>query len=521
MGRRWPAIALILGVLAAACESQPPRTASRPVAGGELVVAVRDLGTFDPASAGGRGALLAVAQVFDSLTAIDPETNEVVPAAAESWNVTRNGLRWTFVLREAVYHDGSRVRARDFKFAFDRLARKSTGSDAAFQLEAVRGFRDSHTLGTAPSLDGVEVRDDRTLVIFLERPYAELPYALAHPALAPVSVRLYGEDQRALARQPIGNGPFKATEVTLEEEAVLARNDAYTPTPYLDRLRLVVASDTDDGWGMFLHDDVHLADVPTASVSAARVRYGANGFTPQWSMLAFGPNLRRPKYAKVEVRRAISLAIDREAIANTVYGGTKDPATGILPRGIRGYVPDACSACVRDVQRARQILQAAFPDGIPALRIDHLNDQASRQVFRAIGVQLEEVGFSVALRAHSPTQYLRLLQNAGHDLAQLGWISDVPSPDGFLAQQLRTGSPNNQTGFADSRFDRLVDDARGALDAEGRLDAYRAAEDRALELMPLIPVVFFRNRAGVAERVHGLTLDGAGLFDASVVWIEQ
>ena len=110
-----------------------------------------------------------------------------------------------------------------------------------------------------------------------------------------------------------------------------------------------------------------------------------SGFTPQWSALAFGPNMALEKYRSREVRRALSLAIDREAIADVVYGHTKDPATGILPRGVRGYLPDVCRVCVRDVERARQIVAAAFGDAPPVVRIDHLSDQASRLVARAIG----------------------------------------------------------------------------------------------------------------------------------------
>ena len=519
LGRR-SAIALVLALIATACDpSLPTDTDPQPRAGGELVVAVRDLGSLDPAKASGRGALLALAQVFDPLTAIDPSTNEVVPAAATAWSVSDDKLRWTFTV-SGTYHNGAPVRARDFKFAFDRLTRKANESEAAFQLEQVKGFREAHTLGTTTSLSGVRATGAQTLVITLERSFAELPQALAHPALGPISMNEYGGGTGGLAAMPLGNGPFKVESAALREEAVLARNEAYTPTPFLDRIRLVVATGTDEGWRLFNDEEVDVADVPTSSITTARGRFGDEGFTPQWSTLSFGPNLKLSKYAKPEVRRAMSLLIDRDAIASAIYGGTKDPATGILPRGIRGYVPDACSACARDVERARQIVDAAFRVK-PKIVIDHLDDDASRRVSRSIGASLEEVGFQATLRAHSPDAYLKLLKSGGHDFAQLGWIADVPSPDGFLAQQLRTGSPNNQTGFADATFDRLIDRARATLDEDQRLGVYRAAEDRALELMPLIPVVFFRNRAAIADRVHGLVLDGAGLFDGSVVWVES
>lgn len=517
MLRRWGAFALILGFVLSSCEpGVSDERDLQPQAGGELVVAVRDLGSLDPARASGRGALLALDQIFDPLTAIDPVTNEVVAAAASEWSTSADGLTWVFTIA-STFHDGTPVSANDFKFAFDRLAKKSTDAEAAFQLEQVKGFRESHTLGTASTLSGVSVRPGK-LVITLERPYTELPYALAHPALGPISTKLYAKGTAGLNAEPVGNGPFAVERATLREEAVLVRNDAYTPTPFLDRVRLVVMPGTEDGWARFGRGEVDVTDVPTSSLATARGRYGDDGFTPQWSALSFGPNLKLSKYAKPEVRRALSLLVDREAIAAGIYGGTKDPATGILPRGIRGYVPDACSACAHDVARARQILDAAFQTK-PSIAIDHLSDDASRQVSRAIANQLEEAGFTVTLRAHAPTAYLKVLQEGRHDLAQLGWIADVPTPDGFLAQQLRTGSPNNQTGFKDAAFDKLIELARRIKNEDARLKVYRDAEARALELMPLIPVVFFRNRTAVADRVHGLVVNGAGLFDASVVWL--
>lgn len=524
MGRRPSATAavLILGLLGTACEpSRTPVGDDTPIPGGQLVVAVRDLGTLDVNRASGRGALLAVGQVYESLTAIDPGTNEVVPAAAASWQASDDGLRWVFRVREgATFHDGSAVTAGDFKRSFDRVTRKRTASDAAFQLEQVKGFRASHTLGTAARLEGVRAPSATRLEIVLERPYAELPYALAHPSLGPLH-RSQDAGANNLASAPIGNGPFKVAAATLEEEATLERVESYEPTPFLDGVRLVVESDTDAGWRRFLREEIDVAEAPISEFTTARGRFGEGGFTPQWSTLSFGPNLKLEKYRSREVRRALSLAIDRDAIVAGVYGDTKDPATGIVPRGMRGYVPDACAVCVRDVERASQIVAAAFGSKPPRIAIDHLNDPASRAVARAIGNQLKEIGFDAVLRAHAPGDYLKVLREGRHDFAQLGWLADVPSPDGFLAQQLRTGSPNNQTGFTDQTFDGLIDAARKTPDEDARLAKYVEAETRALELMPLIPIVFFRNRTAVNEQVRDLVVDGAGLFDAGTVWLAR
>jgi ABC-type oligopeptide transport system substrate-binding subunit len=510
------ALVLVLGACKGGGGDEGP-----PVPGGTLKVSVRDLGSLDPAATTGRGGLLAIAQLFDSLTAIDPATAEAVPAAASKWSMSADGLTWTFELVSQTFHDGTPVTANDFKAAFDRVARKSTNSDVAFQLESVRGFQAAKIAGSAQGLDGIRPTAVRKLNIVLERPFAELPLYLAHPALAPLPKTMIAKPA-LLQQQPVGNGPFKMSGPRTGERVGLDRYEGHEGgTAYLDHLQIDLVNDPNQAWRDFLRGRNDVAEVPAEALSGSGARRGQGGFTPFWAALYYGPNLRSPKYAKPEVRRAISLAINRKQIADSVYGGTKETATGIIPRGVGGYQPQSCADCVRDQERARTLINAAFGGKPPEMIIDHLDASPSREVATAIANDLKEVGLNVALRAHDSTEYLKLLEAGRHEIAELGWLSEVPSPDGFLAQQLRTGSPNNHTGFADRSFDTLIDQARATRDDAARLTAYRKAEMRAFEIMPLIPIVFFRNHVGVAERVHRLHIDGAGLFDAARVWVSE
>ena len=510
------ALALVLGACKGGKDDAGP-----PQPGGTLKVSVRDLGSLDPAATTGRGGLLAIAQLFDSLTAIDEKSGKAMPAAAESWNVSADGLNWTFNLVAQTFHDGTEVTASDFKSAFDRIARKSTNSDVAFQLESVRGFQAAKIAGTASGLEGVKPSGPRTLRIVLERPFAELPVFLAHPALAPLPKAMVAKPA-LLQQQPVGNGPFKMAAPRTAERVLLDRYEGHAgKTAYLEHVQIDLGSDPNQTWRDFLSKRTDIAEVPTDALSGSGSRRGEGGFTPFWAALYYGPNLRSPKYAKPEVRRAISLAINRRHVADVVYGGTKESATGIIPRGVGGYEPQSCADCARDEERARTLINAAFGGKPPEMIIDHLDASPSREVATAIANDLKAVGLKVALRAHNSTDYLKLLEAGKHEIAELGWLSEVPSPDGFLAQQLRTGSPNNHTGFADRTFDTLIDQARATKDDSARLEAYRKAEARAFEIMPLIPIVFFRNHVAVAERVQDLLIDGAGLFDASRVWIAK
>jgi oligopeptide transport system substrate-binding protein len=517
--RRCAALLAVVATMAVACTSKP-RSEGKPVFGGTLKVNIRDLGSLDPARATGPGAQLIVSQVFDSLTAIDPATKQVVPAAASSWKTSNNGLTWTFRIARRTFQNGQRVRASDFKFEFDRLTRKKFKSELAILLEPVHGFHATNVAGSTSSLAGVSAPSSDLLVIKLDKPFYELPYNLSHPGLAPVSAKAYRSSTRGLATHPIGNGPFRVKSAKAESNASLVRYDKYGgQKAYLNGVDFTVVSNTDDAFRSYLDGKSDITDVPINQIAGGR-GFDQRGFTPVWAESYYGPNLRLAKYGNSRVRRAISMAIDREAIAKIVYANTRDVATGLLPRDVRGYIPDACHVCELDREAAHNTLKAIFKKKFPSITIDYLADATDKAVAKEIANDLERVGFKTSLRAHGASEYRKFLNKHEQDFAQLGWVSDVPSPEGFLAQQLLTGSVNNPTGFNDGVFNAAISRARREKNESKRLADYASAEKRALDRMPLIPIVFFRNREAVASRVHGFVLDGAGLFDASKIWLK-
>lgn len=511
---------LFLLLVSSSCTSKPgDNTPTGPVFGGTLRVAVRDLSTLDPAKATGRGAMFVLSQIFRPLTAIDA-ANAATPSAATDWATSANGLRWDFHLRSATFHDGSKVTAAAFVDAFNRVALKATASDAAFQLEAVKGFRAAKVLGTAKKLDGVSAPNESTVRFDLEHPFAELPRFLAHPALVPL--RPGAASSSTFGSAPVGNGPFRVSEPRSDTGVGLARFDGWTgQKPYLDGVKVELRSDAQTIWTDLNGGRLDVGEVPSDRIGDASRQFGNAGIKEFWAAFYYGLNLRLPAYNRVEVRRAISLAIDREALVRDVYTGTKSAALGIVPAGVPGARTQPCEFCGYDPPRARTLLNSVFKGRPPEMRIDHLDAGPSRDLARAVAAQLQDAGLKVALRAHSAAEYKKLLADGKQEIAELGWFSDVPSPDPFLAQQLRTGSTNNPSGFADKTFDQTIDRARAARDEPKRIAEYDAAQSRALALMPLVPLVFFRSRIAATPVVHGFRLDGAGIFDAAVVWLSS
>lgn len=508
-----PALLLAVASVASACPKTPPsEPEERPVPGGTLRVSVRDLQSLDPARASGRGALQAASMLYEPLVRYDGAADKLVAGAASRWSVSADGTRWRFTIA-GRFADGNPVTAADVKFAFDRLARRDVRADAAFLLERVRGFREARVTGKASGLSGITVVARSLVEFHLDRPFYEFPYLLTHPALVPLPAARYAKAAR-LPDIPVGNGPYRATLFEAGAEARLARNERYLgASPYLDEIVLQVARSVDDGWRAFTGNETDVAEIPDRILDPNPAQTGGSG--PLWATLYLGPNIALGKYRDAAVRRAISQAIDRAAIVSGVYDGEQLAADAIVPPGVRGALAGACRACAHDATAAR----AALRGKKLTVRIDHLDDARSKRLGQLVVAQLRAVGVRASARAYQRAAYEELLRRSQHDLAQLGFPNDVTSPDGALAQQLLSGSVNNQVAYKDAAFDALIARARGAALESSRLAFYRRAEARALDAMALIPLVTFRNRSAIATGVRGLTLDGLGVFDARTVWL--
>jgi oligopeptide transport system substrate-binding protein len=177
-----------------------------------LDVAITEPSTLDPMRIQDPGSVLVARQLFESLTAWDQATEEVVPAAAESWDISDGGRRFTFTLRQGMtFHDGTPVTSRDFAFAFDRIAARRNASQLAYTLDRVDGFTEVNQTGDSRSLRGIRTPDDLTLVIQLSEPFMEFPALLTHPGLVPLPEAAVEDEEEFLAT-PIGNGPFQMAE---------------------------------------------------------------------------------------------------------------------------------------------------------------------------------------------------------------------------------------------------------------------------------------------------------------------
>jgi oligopeptide transport system substrate-binding protein len=580
-GRAFPLVVAVALALTACTTSAPEEpvaspTPTEPAAeepapdrqGGTLRVALAlDPGSIDPRFVVDEEGELVVGAVFEPLVTLDDRLR-VVPAAAEAWEVEDDGRTFEFTLREATFHDGSPVTAADFERSFTRIADGTADppSFLAYLLEPVTGAATTQAEGGA--LEGVEAVDDRTLRITLTDPQPAFLRTLTHPSLVPVPP-FADDDPEAFAQQPVGNGPFAMAEPR-EPDAFLrlARNaDHHTP-PLLDEVLLQVYPDdpgSDRQWEDLTDGQLQVADLAPERVEEARETYGSSpdgyrgpgvldGVTS--TVYLYGFDTTRPPFDDPAVRRAISLSIDRDRLADEVLQGTRVPATSIVPPPIPGAAGDACEHCRHDPDAARAELDpsaaeepddpdaegedpddgadtdepasddvdaAGEPVTLEALALAHNRGRTHAEIAEAMAADLEDaLDVTVELQAEDLQAFVLGVRRGDFPLFRLGWEAGEPDPGAYLYPLFHSSQIglDNLTRYADEEVDALLDLARASEDDREAAEAYAEAERLILEDAPVIPLLWYRHAKVVAPEVRDLRWSPLGRVDLAAVWLD-
>ena len=524
---RYPALGIVLVVVLAAgaglavfgAVRSSKKTSAAGSVGGVLQVGVVGLPSLDPADARDPKAVMVVDQLFDTLVRNSGDV-QPVPGLARSFDANATQTVFTFHLAPgAHFDDDSPITATDVKFSLERIARKGSDSPLASQLEAVTGFADYHTAGTAPGLAGVETPDAATVVVRLDRPFSSFPAVLGHPGFGVVPKAAVERLGNAFKQTPVGSGPFRRVDSSVPGRISLRRAPGHTPEPRVDGIDFVDFKDADAAYTAFQGGSIDIAPVPPARANDAAKSFGRKGMSPYIGLVFYGMNVKSPDLADPRFRQAIALAIDRKEIVDNVYQGSVSLATGLVADGVPRRDGDACGErCKHDPERARALLAEAFPAGnIPEVAIDHDDDPTQAAVAAVIKADLDTVGIPSVLRPHPFADYGKFLVSGQQELFRLGWIADFPSPDGFLTPLFSSTSPDNLTGLASPEIDQKLTAARAEADPTKRLALYLQAEQLVLDQYVVVPVAQLESRMVASSRVQGFDLDAIGTFDGAGV----
>jgi len=466
-----------------------------------------DWETLDPAFASGVDTGAMVAKIYDGLMRYDYESTDVVPNLAESVDVNDDATVFTFNLHQGVtFHDGQPFTANDVKYSFERLLDPATASPLTWVLEdaGISGI-EAFVNGEADGISGIEVVDDNTVRITLDAPYAMFLHHLAMPATSIVPEHVAsqlgkGED---LSNNPVGTGPFKLGDRLRDSHLDLVANDDYfAGRPNIDGVHYRIITDPLIAWEEFNAGNLDVAGIPSAlflDVVNDPQYADVIQTTDELAVYYFALNQRVEQLQDVRVRRAIAMAIDRQAIIDGPYNGTDALANAPIPPGLAGYDP-SIEAIPYDPEGARELLaEAGYPDGFD-MEIWSTRAETTIAVTELIQFFLSEVGINATI---NQVDFGVLIENAIAGRAPafyLSWFADYADAYNFL-HPLYVASGAQRYGYTNERVAELLEQAKTMASLEDRVPLYEEAQRLIVEDVPVVyiryPVSYFVVREGV------------------------
>ena len=461
--------------------------------------------TLDPQLMDSLTDQIVGAALYEGLAVLDEKSSQPLPGVAQSWDATSDGLTYVFHLRaNAKWSNGDPVTARDFAFAFERILSPAFGAAYSFMLWPIKNaekFNKGELKDFAAV--GVEVVDDHTLRLRLERPVPYLPELTAHSTWQPLHRASIEKLGRAADRanpwtRPgnlVGNGPFTLAEWTPNARVVVAKNPHYwgATHTWLERVIFFPTEKADTEDHNFRAGQVHLTyDVPKSKVPVYRAQSPSPlRIDPLLNITYLTFNVTKAPFTDPRVRRALSLAIDRDAISQRVLNGAFLAAPTMVPPDCGSYRGTAQVAL--DYSAARQLLaEAGFPGGrgLPPIPLQVLNDENQPRMAEAMqAVWQRELGVRVTIEPYEQKTLFQNEQTLSHTVGFLGWTADYADASTFL-EIFRTANGQNWTGWSSREYDALLDRAAATPEPRARLARLAEAEKFLLEAAPVAPVAF-------------------------------
>ena len=485
--------------------------------------------TLDPALNSSVDGANTIITIFEPLLLID-ENNEIIPGQAESYTVSEDGLTWTFTMRDGLkWSDGSDLTAKDFEYSFKRMADPNTAAPyAETAVGMIAGFDEAQgnpdadgNPTTDPNPDALQVvasEDGKTLTITLSYPCSYFDKLAAFAALSPVQQATVEANGDAWCTTPetfVSNGPYMITEWTPSERIVLSKNPNYvggwdTSKIVSDNITLLLLEDSSASYAAYNSGEAQLVkDVPTDEIPSLTKAEDGGDFYVDTILGTYYISLndQREPFTDPNVRKALSLAIDREYVADVIMQGTYSPAYNIVGPGImdaegkgefidnanggEGYISSDYEA---NLEEAKQLLaDAGYPDGEGFPTITYSANDAGYHIPVAEYLQQAwgELGITMNIDKVDWASFLPLRRAGDFDISRNGWVMDYNDPSNML--EIFTSSNGNNDGkYNNPDFDAAIEASKVA-DANTHFEQLHKAEDIIMNDMGCIPVAYYND----------------------------
>ncbi len=492
---------------------------------GEKILSVQvgpDPETIDPAlnSAVDGGNMLL--HSFECLLAVDQD-GQLIPGQAESWETSEDGLTWTFHLREGLkWSDGSDLNANDFVYSWKRVCDPMV---AAPYAETVLSMVEGYDKAIEGDLDALQVvaEDDNTLVVTLSQPCSYFGSLAAFATLSPVqqaTVEANGDAWATSAETYISNGPFYVSEWVPGSYILMSKNPYYwnADAIKLDGIKWNLIEDSNAAYSAYQTGEVlMIKDVPTEEIPSLK---DSDDFyvDPIIGTYYLSLNLDKDVFKDANVRKALSLAIDRDYVANTLMQGTYSPAGNLLgdgwidtdgkefksnANGGKEYIDT--TSFEANLEEAKQLLSdAGYPNGEGFPTITYTTNDAGyhKVVAEYLQQAWAELGIDLQVDIVEWASFTPMRRNGDYEVARNGWVGDYSDPSNILDLFYSTNG-NNDGKFNSADYDAAMDLSRTTLDAAERSTALHTAEDILMEEAGCIPIAYYNDFWLQSDKITG------------------
>ena len=481
--------------------------------------------TLDPALNSAVDGGNTIITVFETLLIIN-ENNEAVPGQAESWTTSEDGLTWVFTMRDGLkWSDGSELNAKDFEYSFKRMANPNTAAPYAETclgmidgFEEAAGFPDADGNPTVePNPDALNVKasdDGKTLTIVLGYPCSYFDKIAAFAAMSPVQKATVEANGDAWCTSPdtyVCNGPYMITEWTPSERIVLTKNPNYvggwdSSKIVSDSITLLLLEDSSASFAAYNSGEaVLIKDVPTDEIPSLTKAEDGGDFYVDTILGTYyvSLNLKRDAFKDAKVRKALSLAIDRDYVANTIMQGTYSTADSIVGPGIvdekgnfhdNGNAPYISADYEANLAEAKKLLaEAGYPNGEGYPTIGYSCNDAGYHVPLAEYLQQAwgDLGITLTISKMEWSSFTAARRAGEYDVARNGWVMDYNDPSNML-DLFCSGNGNNDGKYSNPEFDAAIDASRVA-DVSEHFAQLHKAEDILMEDTGCLPIAYYND----------------------------
>ena len=481
--------------------------------------------TLDPALNNAIDGANTIITIFEPLLLIN-ENNEVVGGQAESWETSEDGLTWTFTMRDGLkWSDGTDLNAKDFEYSFKRMVDPNTAAPYAETclgmidgFEEAAGFPDADGNPTAePNPDALNVKasdDGKTLTIVLSYPCSYFDKMAAFATMSPVQQATVEANGDAWCTSPdtfVSNGPYMITDWTPSERIVLTKNPNYvggwdSSKIVSDTITLLLLEDSSASYAAYNSGEAQLIkDVPTDEIPSLTKAEDGGDFYVDTILGTYyvSLNLQRDAFKDAKVRKALSLAIDRDYVANTIMQGTYSAADSIVGPGIvdesgyfhdNGNAPYISADYEANLAEAKKLLEeAGYPNGEGYPTIEYSTNDAGYHVPLAEYLQQAwgDLGITLTINKMEWSSFTPARRAGEYDVARNGWVMDYNDPSNML-DLFCSGNGNNDGKYSNPDFDAAIDASRVADSAEHFAQLHKA-EDILMEDMGCLPIAYYND----------------------------